>query len=186
MVRVRQRDVEKYSVFVGDLLPVVGRPVVIVTYSDRTPEDAEREPTSANGPASQMKTRQESATYWAFFSHEKDSFTAAICQRQYFQGVYPRLGPKEMIARTRDKAELDLGAWMREEGPQSQGTAQAFDWKTVEIETLFGLYVFSPDTRECIELLRGHIQNRDLRAAVAKWQHEFGVNLVPLQVKEKD
>lgn len=159
---------EDYSIYVGALVPIVGRPVAIVPYR-RT-------------ASSSTEGRYEAGTYCAFFTHEHDSFSSALCQRSYQSGAYPRLGAKKMIERGRDEAELALGRWLAGGGRMS-GTHVAggpLEFQLVSLDPLYGLYVFSPVVRACVQASLVAFTNERLTTVLSAWTAEVGVNIVPL------
>jgi len=160
---------EEFAIYVGALVPSVGRPVALVTY---------RRSGSAQGEA-----RREAATYGAFFTHESDSFSAALCQRAYVRGVHPRLGAKAMIERGRDEAELALGRWLaqREQNPDHPfSSVGAFEMQRIGASALFGLYVFSPAVRACVQACASVFANERFKTLLTEWASEVGVNTVSL------
>lgn len=166
--RVTPTHREDFSIYVGALIPIVGRPVAIVTYRRTVSPSTE--------------TRNETSTYCTFFTHEQDSFSSALCQRPYLSGAYPRLGAKTTIERGRDEAELALGKWLagwgRTNGTQVVGGPLEF--QLVSLDVLFGLYVFSPVVRACVQASLAAFTNERLTTALSAWEAEVGVNTVPL------
>lgn len=164
------KNAEDFAIFVGDLVPIVGRPVVIVTYQRHAPVEGE--------------SRRESATYWAFFTHDEDSYASALCQRMYLKRVYPRLGAKEMIERGCDEGELALDSWLltwMQEQDHPNVEVGSPSLQKVNVETLFALYVFCADVRACVSEMLTTLDNERLRSVLEGWTAELGVNTVPLQ-----
>lgn len=160
---------EEFAIYVGALVSSVGRPVALVTYR-------------RSGPA-QREARWEAATYGGFFTHESDSFSAALCQRAYLRGVHPRLGAKAMIERGRDEAELALSRWLarREQTTNHPSpVVGSLEMRTVEASELFGLYVFSPAVRASVQACASMFANERLKTLLEGWASEVGVNTVPL------
>lgn len=157
-----------FSIYVGTVAPIVGRPVAIVTYRRTVPPFTEG--------------RHEASTYCAFFTHEQESFSSALSQRPYYAGVYPRLGAKTMLERGRDEAELALGQWLADWGRANDTPVVGgpLEFQPVSLNALFGLYVFSPVVRACVQTSLGAFTNERLTAALSGWTSEVGVNTVPL------
>lgn len=158
---------DSYALYVGDLHATVGRPVVIVTYTDSSP--------TTSG------SRREASTYWSFFSNAKPSFTSAVCQRLYFKDVHPRLGPETMLDRAADEAFAALIDWTREAYDLAPHAAPA-GLKQVDLDTLFGLFSFSEVVRECITYVARHIDNDTLAATFQRWNDKYAVDTVRLRV----
>lgn len=160
---------EDFSIFVGNLVPTVGRPVAIVTYERDGSLAADR--------------RRETATYWAFFTHEDDSLSSALCQRMYVQGAYPRVGAKGMIDRGRDEASLALSQWATDWlAKQGRENVQVdpLDMQVTDVKTLFGLYVFRAEVRGCVQECLSSLNNERLRDKIGGWDAEVGINKVSL------
>lgn len=173
--RAKQTHSEDFSIYVGALVPLVGRPVAIVTY---------RRSISAHVEGRHAAVR-EAATYWAFFTHEQSAFSSALCQRSYHRGVYPRLGAKAMMERGRDEAELALNRWLTawlRASDHEHVKVRPFEMQKTDRNELFGLYVFSPAVRACVQACVSALSNDRLRTVLAGWAAEMGVNTVPLHV----
>ena len=160
---------EDFSIFMGELIPIVGRPIIIVTYRRQT--------------LSESDERRESAVYAAFFTKNRDSFSAALSQRVYRHGVYPRLGAKEMIERARDEGALALGDWLTrwlQGHEQTTVEVEPLPLRKIDVDTLFGLYVFSPDVRACVKEVQSAVEHERLQTLLSRWSFEVGVNTVSL------